>query len=92
MLPRLDVDMIALVDDIVLRVQSAQFGGVSSHAHAWWRNAVARSSAEVEAVRNPAHRTVAGGCPTHAGNLFARDASRGESYPTLAASDLPELA
>lgn len=82
------MDVIALVDDVEMRVLLTQQRSVAGHAHARRRHAVPRAAGQVIAVRHAAHGPVAGCGSLGAGDALTLHAANPETRPTLAASDL----
>ena len=85
------MDVIALVYDFKMRILATQQVGIIGHAHACGRDTIPRPAAQMETVRDPANRLVVRCRTTGAGNALAFNTPRGESRPTLAASDLLAL-
>lgn len=86
------MNVIALVDDIEVRIEDAELGGIGCHAHAGRWNAVAGQSLEVVGVGNTADPFVVFGTAAGACDPLSLKTSRVESRQTGAnPSDLLTL-
>jgi len=79
------MDVIALVDDIEVRILTAQILRINGHAHSLWRDAIARKwpaiwpTPHVVAVRNTTNGSIVGRGSIGGRNGFARNTFRVET-------------
>lgn len=89
------MNVIALVDDIEVRIGCLETPMILAHAHARRRNAVAGKGAAIWAfshmktVPDPADVSVVLGASVGRGNPLARQSTRGEMDPQGVPADLP---
>lgn len=89
------MNVIALVDDIEVRIGCLQATMIFTHAHAGRRHAVAGKGAAIrplthmKAVCDPADIAVVSGAAVGRGNPLARQSTRGEMDPQGVPADLP---